>query len=260
MITIAVLAQKGGVGKTTTAAALGAGLRRYYEAKVLYIDMDAQGNLSRTLEADHSGGGADILGVLTGRTKAKDAIQHTAHGDIIASAPALVGADREETLSAVGREYRLREALRPLSTGYDYCIVDTPPALGILIINALTAADRAIIPAQADDYSLDSIENLRGTLEAVQQYTNKALQVDGILITRYSGRANISRYYEEQLEEAARSLGSRLYNVRIRECVALKEAQALREDIYTYSPRSNAAKDYRSLIEEITEEGTGDNE
>ena len=255
MITLAILAQKGGVGKTTTAAALGAGLRKYNEARVLYVDMDAQGNLSRTLEADHSGGGADTLGVLTGRIKAKDAIQHTAQGDIIASAPALVGADREEALSTVGREYRLREALKPLSGSYDYCIIDTPPALGILIINALTAANRAIIPAQADDYSLDSIEALSGTLQAVKQYTNKTLQIDGILITRYSGRANISRYYEEELEKAAEGLGSRLYNVRIRECVALKEAQALREDIYTYSPRSNAAKDYKSLLEEITKEG-----
>ena len=253
MITIAVIAQKGGVGKTTTAAALGAGLKRYHEARVLYIDMDSQGNLSRTLEADHSGRGANILGVLTGKNTAQSAIQHTAHGDIIASSPALVGADREEPLSAVGREYRLREAIRPLSGSYDYCIIDTPPSLGILIIHALTAADRAIIPAQADDYSLDSIDALSGTLEAVKQYTNKELQIDGILITRYSGRANISRYYEEQLEEAAKQLESRLYKTRIRECVALKEAQALRDDIYSYSPRSNASKDYKGLIDEITE-------
>lgn len=255
MITIAVVAQKGGVGKTTTAAALGAGLRQYCGARVLFVDMDSQRNLSRTLEADTSGVAGDTLGVLTGRIRAEDAIQHTAHGDIIAASKALVGADREESLSNTGREYRLREALRPLSTGYDYCVIDTPPALGILIINALTAANRAILPVQADDYSTDSIDDLRGTLEAVKLYTNKELQIDGILITRYSGRANISRYYEEQLEEAAQRLGSRLYNVRIRECVALKEAQALREDIYTYSPRSNAARDYKGLIDEITEEG-----
>ena len=251
MQTVAVISQKGGVGKTTTAAAIGEGLRRYHSAKVLYIDMDAQGNLSRTLEADHSGRGADILDLLRGEITADEAIQHTAHGDIVAASPALVGADREESLSSTGREYRLREALRTLSGSYDYCIIDTPPALGILTINALTAAEKAIIPAQADDYSLEAIERLRGTLEAVQAYTNPALQVDGVLITRYNGRANITRYIEEQIREAAEGLRSRLYNSRIRECTAIKEAQALREDIYSYSPRSNAARDYKALIEEI---------
>lgn len=259
MITIAVIAQKGGVGKTTTSAALGAGLRKYRGAKVLYVDMDSQRNLSRTLEAERDGQAAGTLEVLTGRASAQEAIQHTEQGDIIAASPALVGADREEALSTVGREYRLREALKPLSGSYDCCVIDTPPALGILIINALTAADKALIPAQADDYSTDSIESLRGTLEAVRAYTNHSLQVDGILITRYSGRANVSRYYEDQLEEAAHSLGSRLYNTRIRECAALKEAQGLREDIFTYSPRSNAAKDYKGLIDEIMKEGTGNN-
>ena len=252
MITIAVVAQKGGVGKSTTAHAVGEGLRRYHAAKVLYIDTDAQGNLSRTLEADHSGRGADALTLLTGGTSVEDTIQHTAHGDIIAASPALVGADRDGTLSSTGREYRLREALRPLSGGYGYCIIDTPPALGILTINALTAANKAIIPAQADDYSLEAIERLRGTIEAVQAYTNPSLQVDGILITRYNGRANITRYIEDQLREAAAGIGTRLYKARIRECTAIKEAQTLREDIYSYSPRSNAAKDYKALIEELT--------
>lgn len=251
MITIAVIAQKGGVGKSTTAHAVGEGFRRYHAAKVLYIDTDAQGNLSRTLEADHSGRGADVLDLLKGDATAEEAVQHTVHGDIIAASPALVGADREEALSSTGREYRLREALRPLSGSYDYCIIDTPPALGILTVNALTAANKAIIPAQADDYSLEAIERLRGTLEAVQAYTNPSLQVDGILITRYNGRANITRYIEDQLREAAEGIRSRLYESRIRECTAIKEAQALREDIYSYAPRSNAAKDYKALVGEI---------
>lgn len=251
MITIAVIAQKGGVGKTTTAAALGAGLRRYHSARVLFVDMDAQRNLSKTLEADTSGERPTVLDLLRGDATAAEAVQHTSHGDVIAASRALVGADREESLSSTGREYRLREALRSLSGGYDYCVIDTPPALGILSINALTAADKALLPVQADDYSADSIEDLRGTLEAVKLYTNKGLQIDGILITRYSGRANVSRYYEEQLEEAAQSLGSRLYKVRIRECSALKEAAGLREDIFTSAPRSNAAKDYKALLDEI---------
>ena len=252
MITIAIVAQKGGVGKTTTAAALGAGLRIFKGARVLFVDMDAQRNLSKTLEADTSGRSASVLDLLRGESTAEETIQHTAHGDIIASEKALVGADREEALSSTGREYRLREALKPISGAYDYCIIDTPPALGILSINALTAADKAILPVQADDYSADSVEDIRGTLEAIQAYTNPSLKVDGVLITRYSARANVSRYYEEQIEESARSIGSRLYNVRIRECSAIKEAQGLREDIFSHAPRSNAAKDYKALIEEAT--------
>lgn len=259
MITIAVVAQKGGVGKTTTAAALGAGLRRYHSARVLFVDMDSQRNLSQTINADTSGERPNTLDVLTGRASAAEAVQHTENGDIIAASLALAGAYEEKALTSKGKEYRLRDALRPLSGSYDYCVIDTPPALGIIMINALTAADKALLPVEADDFSKESIGDISGTLEAVKTYTNKGLQVDGILITRYSGRANVSRYYEGELEEAARSIGSRLYNVRIRQCSALRESQGLRGDVFTLSPRSNAAKDYRNLIQEIIGEEAGNN-
>lgn len=247
---IAVIAQKGGVGKTTTAQALGSGLARYHGARVLFVDADAQRNLSRTLEADTSAG-ADTLSVMTGRTAAEDAIQHTPHGDIIPACKALTGAENEETLRKVGREYRLRNALEAVSGSYDYCIIDTPPALSILTVNALTAADRVIVPAQADDYSLDSLESLRETLDAVKAYCNPSLQVDGILITRYAGRAVISRDMRDMIGEAAEGMGTRVYDTCIRECVACREAQTMREDIYSYAPRSNAAKDYRAFVDEF---------
>ena len=250
METIAVIAQRGGVGKTTTAHALGVGLRLYHGAEVLFIDLDAQGNLSRTLEADPAA--ADIVSVLTGRIPAAEAVQHTEHGDLIASSKALTGAEGEESLRTVGREYRLKKALEPLSGMYTHVIIDTPPALSILTINALTAADKVIIPAQAEDYSLSALERIRETLDAVRTYTNPSLQVDGILLTRYTGRAIISREMAEMIGEAAEQMGTRLYNTRIRECTAIKEAQAMREDIYTYSPRSNAAKDYRAFLNEIS--------
>ena len=252
MITIAVIAQKGGVGKSTTAQAIGVGLSKYQGARVLFIDTDAQGNLSRSMGADYSGAtGADALEMLTGRATAEESIQHTLQGDIIPSSPALSGADREPTLSKVGREYRLKKALEAVSGAYDYCIIDTPPALSIITVNALTAADRAIIPAQADDYSLEALERLRETLETVKTYCNPSLQVDGILLTRFNGRAVLSREIAEMIAQAAERLESRLYRTRIRECTAIKEAQALRQDIYSYAPRSNAAKDYRSLLDEI---------
>ena len=252
MITFAVVAQKGGVGKSTTAQAIGTGLSKYHAAKVLYLDTDAQGNLSRSMEADYSGTtGADMLEVLTGRATVEKAIQHTPHGDIVASSPALSGADREPMLSKIGREYRLKKALEAVSNAYDYCIVDTPPALSIITVNALTAADRVLIPAQADDYSLEALERLRETLETVKAYCNSSLQVDGILLTRYNGRAVLSREIGDMIAQAAEKMGTRLYRTRIRECTAVKEAQAVREDIYTYAPRSNAARDYRAIVDEI---------
>lgn len=252
MITVAITIQKGGASKSTTAQALGAGLSKYHGARVLFIDADAQGNLSRTMEADNSGmTGADALSLLTGRAKAEECIQHTPHGDIIASSPALSGADTAPELSKVGREYRLRKALEAVSGMYDYCIIDTPPALSVITVNALTAADKVIIPAQADDYSLDALSRLRETIETVKTYCNPSLQVDGILITRYNGRAIISREIADMMEQTAHGLSSRLYDTRIRECTAIKEAQAVREDIYTYSARSNAAKDYRAFVDEF---------
>ncbi len=245
MITLAITAQKGGVGKSTTAHALGVGLSRFYGKKVLLIDTESQGNLTRTLEADR-GGAAELL---TGEAILSETIQHTGAGvDLIASSPSLTGV----TLTGKGREYTLRRAIQGASALYDYCIIDTPPALSIITINALTAADKVIIPAQADDYSIDSLERLRETIEAVQKHSNAALMIDGILLTRYNGRLNVSKYAEEQAQIAAADMGTRLYNTRIRECGAIREAQFIREDIYSYSPRSNAARDYRSLLEEIT--------
>ena len=250
MVTVAVTIQKGGDGKTTTAHALGAGLmRRGY--RVLFADIDPQGNLSRTLEADSSGETPEALALLRGDVTAAEAVQHTGGGDVIASSLALVGADREKALSSIGREYRLRKALEPLSGEYDYCIVDTPPALGILTVNALTAASIVVIPAQADDYSLDAVERLSETIEAVRSYCNPGLRVGGILLTRYNGRNNVTRYLEELIAEAAERLGARVYQTRIRECAYLKEAKTMRQDIYSYSPRSNAAKDYRAFVDEF---------
>lgn len=251
MITVAVITQKGGDGKTTTAHALGAGLRlKGY--RVLFVDTDPSGNLGRILEADKSGAAPETLHVLTGEATAAEAVQHTAGGDIIASTLSLAGAEQHKALSSIGREYRLRKALEPLSGEYDYCVIDTPPALGILTINALTAADKVVIPAQADDLSLDALERLSETIEAVRSYCNQSLQVDGILITRYNGRTNVTRYLEELITETAERLGARVYETRIRECAYLKETKTMRQDIFSYSPRSNAAKDYRSFVDEFT--------
>ena len=243
---IAVINQKGGVGKSTTALAIGAGLSlKGYS--VLFIDLDAQGNLSYTLGADTKGYNA--MGVLERPETAKEEIQHTPQGDIIASSPKLAGADK--LLEETGKEYRLKEALDSLQGAYDYIIVDTPPALGILTINALTACTGAIIPAQADIYSLQGIGQLNSTIETVKKYCNPSLSIMGIVITRFNGRSIIRREVAEMLEHTADQLHTKLYTSKIRECTALVEAQATKQNIYSYAPRSNATADYKALVDEI---------
>ena len=243
---LAIINQKGGVGKSTTALAIGAGLSlKGYS--VLFIDLDAQGNLSYTLGADTKGYNA--MGVLERPETAKEEIQHTPQGDIIASSPKLAGADK--LLEETGKEYRLKEALDSLQGAYDYIIVDTPPALGILTINALTACTGAIIPAQADIYSLQGIGQLNSTIETVKKYCNPSLSIMGIVLTRFNGRSIIRREVAEMLERTAEQLHTKLYTSKIRECTALVEAQATKQNIYSYAPRSNATADYKALVDEI---------
>lgn len=239
--------RRGGVGKTATAHALGAGLtKRGY--RVLYIDLDSQCNLSYDLgiqgELQYSS-----LDVLEGRATASEAILETEGGEIIPASPELATADR--IIDGVGKEYRLKEALEPIARNYDYIIIDTPPALGVLTVNALTASSRVIIPAQAEIHSLQGIDQLYGTIEAVKHFTNKKLKIEGVLLTRYIARSIISRDMKDNLEALAKEIGSKTFSTPIRECSAIKEAQATQTDIYSYAPRSNASKDYEALVEEI---------
>ena len=249
MKTYTIINQKGGVGKSTTAAAIAAGLGNR-GASVLLIDLDPQGNLSYSLGVDNTGlTGSSSLDVLTRAASVEEAALYIKGGAIIKSSPALSGADM--VLTSTGKEYRLKEALDKVSGKYDYCVIDTPPALGILTINALTAANAAIVPAQADIFSLNGITQLYQTIEAVQSYTNKELYVEGILLTRFSSRSVISRDIAEALTSTADKLHTRVFDTKIRECTALKETQASQESIFEYAPKSNAAADYNALIEEI---------
>lgn len=246
MKTISIINQKGGVGKSTTAAQLASGLflKGY---RTLSIDLDAQGNLTYTAGAKTDG--ATALGVLTGEVKTADAIQHTQTGDIIPANKALAGADA--FIADTGKEYRLKEALESVSGNYDYCIIDTPPALGILTINALTACDSVIIPAQADIYSLQGIEQLTETIKPVKKYCNPALAIEGILLTRYSPRSILSRDIADLAGQLAEKLGTKLFTATIREAVAVKEAQINQQSIFTYAPKAKVTDDYRAFIDEI---------
>ena len=244
IITIAI--QKGGTGKSTTALTLAAGLTlKGY--KVLAVDLDAQGNLSGTARAKKDG--ATALGVLAGEVKIQDAIQHTESGDVIAANKALAGADA--FIAETGKEYRLREALESVKDNYDYIIIDTPPALSILTINALTACHSVIIPAQADLYSLESIEELAETIKPVKKYTNPALRIEGIVLTRYNPRSVLSKDVFELTQQLAAKLETKVFTATIREAIAVKEAQINRQSLYSYAPKANVTGDYTALINEI---------
>ena len=244
---LAIINQKGGVAKTTTAAAIGTGLAaRGY--KVLFVDMDTQGNLTAAVGASKQEN--TVFELLTGQATVP---QTTSQSDILPSSPALATADM--VITQTGKEYRLQEALSAFSSSYDFAIVDTPPALGILTVNALTAASAALVPAQADFFSLQGISQLYNTVDAVRKYCNPALKIAGILLTRYNPRAVLSREVRDLLEQTAADLHTQLYKTVIRECMALKEAQARRQSIFRYAPRSNGAKDYDALINEILEKG-----
>lgn len=245
---IAIANRKGGVGKSTTAAALVSGLTlKGY--RVLAVDLDAQRNLTSTMSARVDSKTA--LGVLTGDITAKEAIRKTESGDIIPASKSLSGADA--ILTETGKEYRLKEALEPVKGLYDYCIIDSPPALGILTVNALTAANSVIIPAQADIYSLEGIEDLQETIQPVRKYCNPTLEIQGILLTRYSPRSILSRDVTTLAEQLAEQLETSLFKATIREAVAVKEAQISQQNLFTYAPKAKVTEDYKAFIEEFLE-------
>ena len=248
MKTIAVINQKGGVGKSTTAENLAAGLAlRGY--RTLAIDLDAQANLTYTMGVSTEG--ATILGVITGEVKIHDAIRHSQTCNVIPASKALAGADA--FITDTGKEYRLREALDGIRDDYDFAVIDTPPALGILTVNALTACDSVVIPAQADIYSLHGIEQLTKTIAPVRKYCNRSLRIEGILLTRYSSRSVLSREIADLSNQLADKLGTKLFNVRIREAIAVKEAQINQKSLFEYSPKAGVTEDYSAFIDEILE-------
>lgn len=247
--------QKGGVAKTTTAAALAAGLKRS-GARVLAIDMDPQCNLSYAYNADMTGiTHPSIMHALTGKAAATDAIQHTDTGDIIASSYSL--ATIETALTDIGKEYRLREALAPIAGQYDACVIDTPPTLGLLTINALTAGTAVIIPTTATISALQGIASLWQTISAVKQYTNPRLTVAGILVTRYEPRKKSTKTIDAMLDQSAAAMHTEIFRTRIRNCNALEDAIQHQQSIYEESPRSNAALDYAAFCDELTNSTKG---
>lgn len=242
VITVAI--QKGGTGKTTTAAVL-AQAAAHRGQKVLAIDLDPQGNLSFALGAQRTGGNAYNL--LMGEP-AGELIETTAQGlDVIPS-----GRDLSTIKTATGSARRLRQALRPIKKNYDLIIIDTPPTAGELQYNALMAADGLIIPLQADAYNLQSLYQMTDTARQIQE-SNTGLQILGVVFTQYDGRSIIARQMREAIQQAAEAAGVPTLGT-IRGAVAVKEAAALQQNLYQYAPKSKPAADYMEIYEIIAQE------
>jgi chromosome partitioning protein len=249
--TTVIANQKGGVGKTTTADALSAGLRQK-GFRVLSIDADPQCNLTHTMRADTSGKG--LFDLLNGEP-IDGLIQETEAGHILSCTRKLAGADKQ--FPDYDAAFLLKNGLAPLKDKFSHIIIDSPPALGILTINCLIAADDVICPLTADMYGIMGMGELHSTIRRVQQNGNTSLKIAGLLLTRYKDRTILSRDLKNSIEEKAREMQTILYGASIRESIQLREAQAMRQTIFEYAPKSNGALDYAELTAEYLSQQGG---
>ena len=244
---IAITNQKGGVGKTTTALSLISALRlRNY--KVLGVDLDPQGSLGFSAGLDIENADT-IYDVLKGKKKIDDVITDTEIGDFLPSNILLSTAELEFNMP--GREFLLRDALARIAGDYDYIIIDTPPALNILTVNAYVAAQGLIVPMAPEILSLLGVSQLRDTVENVRRYYNPNLEVMGILLNRYSSRLVLNREVEDMVQEVAHKLETKVFQSKIHASVAIAESPAYGESVLTYSPGSRSARDFTGLLDEI---------
>ena len=246
--TIAISNQKGGVGKTTSSVNIAAYLA-VTETPTLLIDMDPQANATSGIGLEIGSYKKSIYDVIIGKAQMQDVIQKTdlEFLDIAPSSAQLVGAEIE-LVSLFSRERMLKEALESIVGKYKYVIIDSPPSLGLLTINVLTAANTIVIPIQCEYYALEGLSQLLNTIRMVQKHLNKELEIEGILITMYDNRLNLSRQVVHELNEY---FGDKVYKTYINRNVRLGEAPSHGKPILLYDATSTGAQNYMNLVTEF---------
>lgn len=240
---ISLLNHKGGVGKTTSTINIGAGLVKLGK-RVLVLDLDPQANLTLSLGVPRQK--ITIYEALRGEGElAPYTIKE--NFDVIPSTLDLSGAEME-LINEAGREFILRELFEPFQTEYDYILIDCPPSLGLLTLNALTSSNHVIIPLQTQFLALQGLTKIKQVVDKVRFRLNKKLTILGVVATMYDKRKVLNR---DVVDTIHKYFGKKVFNTLIRDNVSLAEAPAARQDIFSYSSRSNGAKDYLALAQEI---------
>jgi chromosome partitioning protein len=245
---IAIANQKGGVGKTTTAVNLCASLGAA-EQRTLLVDMDPQGNATSGMGFDKNALEHTIYDVLFDPSLMESALLETVMPflHLLPSNQQLTGAEIE-LVSESGREYKLREALRPVRDRYDYIVVDCPPSLGLLTLNTLSAADSLLIPVQCEYYALEGLSQLLGTVNLVQSNLNPDLTIEGVLLTMFDRRLNLAT---QVVQEAQEYFGDKVYSTVIPRNVKLSESPSFGKPILLYDVQCTGAKSYLELAREV---------
>lgn len=254
MRVLAVLNQKGGIGKTTSVRNMGKILSDRGN-KILLIDMDQQGNLTSSFGIDKRELQFTIHDLMTNaankdfRVNIKDVIINVDNVDLVPSNIKLARADYNFG-NIRGREYLLKEVLKDIEFDYDYCLIDCPPNLGIITDNALTASNKVIVPMKAEKFALEGISDLLDTIEDIQKFYNKDLEISGVFLNQLKPRTNLHEVLTEEIREY---FGDKLLNTVVRDSIKIAEASALNLSITEYAPRSTGAEDFVALVEELIE-------